>query len=423
MIRRSVLLFLVCLTLPAFAHAQDTCLPNAQGFTQWMNCRIDLVIAAKSGPSGGEKQAEAPSVADDSTTLVDTSSAPDFVGLGVTLLGLRNAPEGSDDTNPGGTSITATAYSLLAAAYGKDPLADPDFYANHHNWRRVSFTVGREPAREGGAGLNSASTIAGVKVVLWDLREITRTENLTDIHSAVETANVAFANIQSAVTEILASALAPGGGPATGFAISSLGAGTFKATLMKVDAELLKRIDAAILARITAEVAMRDAIKAKITEIKNRPQISLAWSSNLRDATAPDQHRFQAILDYNLAPRLTATGNLGLDLIDDKDLTLPPDTETSVFRAAGSLKLAFAEPGHGLVLSQPVTLGLSLDLQVAGGDTKYKTQVKLDLPVTAGVTIPISLTWADRPEVIDEKEVRGLFGFTIDTSKLAALLR
>jgi len=170
-------------------------------------------------------------------------------------------------------------------------------------------------------------------------------------------------------------------------------------------------------------VAMRDAIKAKITEIKNRPQISLAWSSNLRDATAPDQHRFQAILDYNLAPRLTATGNLGLDLIDDKDLTLPPDTETSVFRAAGSLKLAFAEPGHGLVLSQPVTLGLSLDLQVAGGDTKYKTQVKLDLPVTAGVTIPISLTWADRPEVIDEKEVRGLFGFTIDTSKLAALLR
>ena len=72
---------------------------------------------------------------------------------------------------------------------------------------------------------------------------------------------------------------------------------------------------------------------------------------------------------------------------------------------------------------QPVTLGLSLDLQIAGGDTKYKTQLKLDLPVTAGVIIPISLTWADRPEVIDEKEVRGLFGFTIDTSKLAALLR
>jgi len=422
MIRRSVLLFLVCLTLPAFAHAQDTCLPNAQGFTQWINCRIDLVIAAKSGPSGGEKQAEAPSVADDSTTLVDTSSAPDFVGLGVTLLGLRNAPEGSDDTNPGGTSITATAYSLLAAAYGKDPLADPDFYANHHNWRRVSFTVGREPAREGGVGLNSASTIAGVKVVLLDLREITRTENLTDIQSAVEKSNMEFANLLRAVTEILAAALAPGGS-AVDFAKSSLSVGTFKGTLMKMDGELLKRIDAAILARITAEVAMRDAIKAKITEIKNRPQISLAWSSNLRDATAPDQHRFQAILDYNLAPRLSATGNLGLDLIDDKDLTLPPDTETSVFRAAGSLKLAFAEPGHGLVLSQPVTLGLSLDLQVAGGDTKYKTQVKLDLPVTAGVTIPISLTWADRPEVIDEKEVRGLFGFTIDTSKLAALLR
>ena len=60
---------------------------------------------------------------------------------------------------------------------------------------------------------------------------------------------------------------------------------------MKVDAELLKRIDAGILARITAEVAMRDAIKAKIPKSKNRPQISLAWSSNLRDATGPNQHR------------------------------------------------------------------------------------------------------------------------------------
>jgi hypothetical protein len=423
MIRRAVLLIVVCLGLPALAHAQDSCLDNAQSFTQWINCRIDLVIAAKSGPSGGEKQAEAPSVAEDSTTLVDTSSAPDFLGFGVTLLRLRNAPAGSDDANPGGTSITATAYSLLAAAYGQDPLADPDFYAKHRTWRRVSFSLGREPAREDGAGLNGASTIAGVKVVLFDLREITRTENLTEIHSAVAAANVAFANVQNAVIEILASALAPGGGPAAGFAASSLGVATFRATLMKADADLLKRIDAAILARITAEVAMRDAIKAKITEIKNRPQISLAWASNLRDATAPNQHRFQAILDYNLAPRLSATGNLGLDLIDDKGLTLPPDTDTSVFRAAGSLKLAFADPGHGLVLSKPVTLGLSLDLQASGGDTTYKTQVKLDFPVTAGVTIPISLTWADRPEVIDEKEVRGLFGFTIDTSKLAALLR
>ena len=226
MFRRAVLLFLVCLGLPALAHAQDTCLDNAKSFTQWINCRIDLVIAARSGPSGAEKQAEAPSVADDSTTLVDTSSAPDFVGLGVTLLGLRNAPAGSDDTDPGGTSITATAYSLLAAAYGKDPLADPDFYANHHNWRRVSFTLGRQPPREDGAGLNSASTITGVKVVLLDLREITRTENLTDIHTAVAAANVAFANIQNAVVETLASALAPGGGPAVGFAASSLGVGT-----------------------------------------------------------------------------------------------------------------------------------------------------------------------------------------------------
>lgn len=70
-----------------------------------------------------------------------------------------------------------------------------------------------------------------------------------------------------------------------------------------------------------------------------------------------------------------------------------------------------------------VTLGVSADLQVTNGDTHDKTPVKLDFPVAAGVVLPISLTGADRRDVINEKEVRGTFGFTIDTSKLAAALR
>lgn len=422
MTRRVVFAFFVCVCVPASTYAQTDCLTNAASFTAWINCRIDRVIAAAAGPSGGEKQAEAPSVADDSPTLVDASSAPDFVGFGVTLLGLRNAPTGSSDTNPGGTSITATAYSLLAAAYGRDPLADPDFYAGHKNWRRVSFTLGRQPARDDGDGLNSAATIAGAKVVLLDLREISRSENLMTVQAAVAAAAMGFANIQSAVVETLTAGLAPAGTASAGFASTSLGA-TFKTTLMGASPELLKKVDAAILARISTEVALREAVREKIDEIKKRPQISLAWSSNLRDATAPNLHRFQGIVDYGMAPRLNATANVGFDVIESKDLVLPPDTDTSVFRLAAALKLALADAGRGLTLTKPVTLSVSTDVQVAQSDTTYKTQVKLDFPVAAGVVIPISLTWAKRPDLIDEKEVRGTFGFTIDTSKLAAALR
>jgi hypothetical protein len=420
MTRRFALL-LTLLLVPASSFAQDACLENAQGFDQWLNCRVERVVAMAAGPAGEEKQAEAPSIADDSPTLVDASSAPDFVGFGLTLLGLRDAPVGDSDATTGGTAITATAYSLLAAAYGKDPLGDRDFYYDNANWRRFSFTVGRMPARDDGLALNSEATIVGAKLLLLNLREIARDENLTLVQEALKQANVSFAGITSAVQGLLAAAFSSD--TPVAFAASSLGSKTFKATLGKVDEELSKRIDAAILARISAELAMRDAIAAKITEVKTRPQISAAWSSSVRDASAPNQHRFEGIADYGMAPRLGLTANVGVDFVDWKGLPQPPDAATIVGRAAASLSLALGRAGGGIVLEEPVTLALALDLQWKNSDTDYRAQLKLDFPVAGGITIPVSLTWADRADAIEEKEIRGLFGFTIDTSKLAAALR
>jgi hypothetical protein len=50
-----------------------------------------------------------------------------------------------------------------------------------------------------------------------------------------------------------------------------------------------------------------------------------------------------------------------------------------------------------------------------------RLQVKFTLPlpgVVAGLTVPISVTFANRTELIDEHEVRGQVGFTIDLSKI-----
>jgi hypothetical protein len=420
MIRRLALLVLL-LAVPASSEAQDACLENAQGFDQWLNCRVERAVAAAAGPGGAEKQAEAPSLADDSPTLVDSTSAPDFVGFGLTLLGLRDGEAGDSDATTGGTAITATAYSLLAAAYGKDPLADRDFYYDNANWRRFSFTLGRMPARDDGLALNSEATIVGAKIVLLNLREIARDENFTLVQEALSQANVSFAGIASAVQGLLAAAFSSDSPVA--FAASSLGSKTFKATLEKVDEDLSRKIDAAILARIGAELAMREAIAEKITEVKTRPQISAAWSSNLRDASAPDQHRFEGIVDIGMAPRLSFTANAGVDFVAWKNLPQPPDAATTVGRAAASLSLALGRAGNTIVLEEPVTLSLALDLQWKNSDTDYRAQLKLDFPVAGGITIPVSLTWADRADAIEEKEIRGLFGFTIDTSKLAAALR
>jgi hypothetical protein len=54
-----------------------------------------------------------------------------------------------------------------------------------------------------------------------------------------------------------------------------------------------------------------------------------------------------------------------------------------------------------------------------------RLQVKLTVPLPgplAGLKIPISLTFANRTELIDESEIRGNVGFTLDFSKLQNML-
>jgi hypothetical protein len=173
----------------------------------------------------------------------------------LTLLGLRNAPANTSDVSSGATSITATAFALLAAAYGKDPLADSDFYYGHPNWRRVSFTAGRQPVREDGQGFNAEATIAGVKLLLLDLREVAKHENLTDVQNAVTAAALGYSNIKAAVQDTLRVAVEPTS-DAEKFVTSLT---NFRGVLTKAAAipNLGRQIDEAISARIRAQADWR----------------------------------------------------------------------------------------------------------------------------------------------------------------------
>ncbi len=72
---------------PVAAQTTDGCLSRPT-FSAWLNCRIEAAVVRKAGASGEEKQAEPPSLANNSTSLLDLSSAPDFIGVGLTLLGV-----------------------------------------------------------------------------------------------------------------------------------------------------------------------------------------------------------------------------------------------------------------------------------------------------------------------------------------------
>src|SRR6267378_4692341 len=124
-------------------------------FNDWLNQRVQAALDAakvQENGKGSSRQKETPSTDDRSTSLVDQSSATDFLSTALQLIPVSNInglapgqmPGSSADASKQGTgsgSVTATGYSLIAAL-SKHALTDPQFYKDHTNARRISFTVG-----------------------------------------------------------------------------------------------------------------------------------------------------------------------------------------------------------------------------------------------------------------------------------------
>ena len=87
-------------------------------------------------------------------------------------------------------------------------------------------------------------------------------------------------------------------------------------------------------------------------------------------------------------------------------------------RFAGQLQFQMT-PEKSLVGRSPLYLYLGSEANWASGKPSiYKLQGKVKIPIAEGIDFPISITFANRTDLIQEKDVRGQFGFTIDTAKL-----
>jgi hypothetical protein len=59
------------------------------------------------------------------------------------------------------------------------------------------------------------------------------------------------------------------------------------------------------------------------------------------------------------------------------------------------------------------------DVPMASHDTVSKVNAKIEIPVTVGVSIPVSVTWANHKDLLtDEDEIQGHVGFTVDYKKV-----
>jgi hypothetical protein len=70
----------------------------------------------------------------------------------------------------------------------------------------------------------------------------------------------------------------------------------------------------------------------------------------------------------------------------------------------------------------PVTFDLATEGDwMTKAKPTYKEQIKIKIPIAGGIDLPISVTFVNRNNLINERNVVGKFGFTLDTARLISL--
>ena len=153
--------------------------------------------------------------------------------------------------------------------------------------------------------------------------------------------------------------------------------------------------------------------------------------TNQRNVNSPDLSNFKLIGEKGFYKgRLDLTGNASMTIYDSKPPALNIDRLRD-FQAALQLDTTFgsAEKTGVFVLSfgykyQHQAENVFTDAGFLVPNTTGNInvgQLKLTVPIKGlGIKFPISLTFANRTELIKEKEVRGNFGFTLDLDTIFA---
>jgi hypothetical protein len=403
----------------------------ADRFDSWMQCRMNALVERNLKQSASEKQTEQPSASAASTSLLDRTSAPDLVGAAVQLFG---AGQNSNSNQSGSTTVTASAYALVTTATAANPF-DPAVYDSHRSWRRLSFTLGNEAPSD--QNQQTRFKIFGGKVLIVDRRDVSHPHSkalLADASKTLEGTNQLYQTLSLQIKQFLYHTVGPRldhtkyplpGDPTNraDFLNTELSDQKLATTLAALTPEDLRSIDGFLSTAIAGFTAEAAQIRTIVSKIRRAPQFSLSYTGKIADQdtgkTKVDQHRFEAIFDYGANDWTNLNLNASYEYRDSKQVGL----DKRGTRVAGGAQF---ELNH----DQAIARGIAPYTVDLNGEASFLTatkdilrfQAKLTVPITAGISLPISLTVANRTELIKESDVRGQFGFTFDVSKLAGLL-
>jgi hypothetical protein len=425
--------------VPTAIYAQSmsdplkACETRTANYSAWVNCVTEIVVRVatlEANQRHPSKQVELPSIADNTTSLVDQTSAPDLAGLALNFAGLKSKTDSTDSNDNGASgTITTSAYALYAVATKNDAL-DPAFYYAHPDLRRFSFTVGRDGGDDDLG--NGSATILGFKALLVNGREIVRNRRRLDaIAQALSPAGPIFAIIENDLTNYLFGELgttlnncnqpAPAGSPTIQFSRTCLAGAALTTTVTRLTPKQREQIFEIVANRAITTASpllkLNETTADVIGRIRRAPQLSFTFQSKLRNEDGKDEYRTGLLFDYGVWDRFNVSLNGTFDYADSK--VIGGDTRAGRFAAEGIFQLTPNESSLGD--PRPLLLSTSAEAKWANNDkSTYTGQLKLTIPIPGltGVNFPISVSLANRSDLIDEKVVRGKFGFTIDITKL-----
>lgn len=405
-----VALWTLFLTSPLQGQAPD------QGFEEWLNATIDAIVATRLEQTSSSKQVEAPSALGSSTSLVDNASVSDLVGLALTPPTLPRGRTG--DAEATSQAFTLSPYAIISALTGQDP-DDPYYYQEKTAWRLLGITLGTEDVDDP-SGPNDRALLVGVKLKVWDRRSAEPDPSVLQElrNNTLPRAGAAFGRISGAIQDELAAL------SGVGDDLSAIVAFTAPlndpAEFAQVMGALSDAERANLVSIVEAEIepflALDQAAEELVANLRGEPQLALAFSGRA-SRTGRDSYRVGVALDRDLAPGLAWTLNGSLEI---KEAMGAFDEG---YGATFATQLSFALADESLTEARGARLTLAAEGSfMQDADSQARLQAKLVLPLTAGLEFPISVTWANRTDLIDEEDVSGHIGITMDTASLLRAL-
>jgi hypothetical protein len=404
------------------ANAQDT----PTNFMEWLRAEVRRTIdkdarAVAANGNGVANQKESPSNDSTSTSLVDTTSATDFVSLALNVTGIRRD---DGESSPTSGSVTASLYSLAAAARGRS-LTDPQFYRRGTPLRRLALTIGSEESLPAEHFTDKPATNLGAKLLILNSRDVYSAHAQARLDAIDAAVDAYVVKQQQAINDIqclIFLALEPGANPNLActdqdqayarFLLASFGPMNWPRTRAALDRqpEATANVNRVVSGLAASFEATAEGVTAAVQQIQRGRQLAVGYNATIREDDGTDEHRAELIFDYGFSTRLNWTVNASVEVGDRKTLE-----ETRSGRFATEFQAKMSNAGAGVWSPRPVLLSGSIEgTKAENADWLVRAQAKLVIPLTTGVDVPIAYTYANRDHDGIDSGSRLKFSLAVD---------